>query len=382
MTTLDWIIVAFTLGLAMYGYAQGFVVGALSLLGFAAGAFVGTRVAPALLPKGSSSPYGPMFGLIGAILVGAFVAAALQGVGVRLRARLRMPGLAVLDGIAGAALTACLALGIAWVGGAVALQTPGATTLRADVQRSYLLRKLNALLPPSGGLLNALARFDPFPQVSGPQADVGPPPPGIARAPAVRAATASTVRVLGTACGLGIEGSGWVAAPETVVTNAHVVAGEDDTVVQPGGVGPQLRAIPFAFDPSDDVAILHVPGLSLAPLHLGTDPRAGTAAAIVGYPEDGPLRIRPGRVGVTEVAISQDAYGRGPIKREITSLRGLVQSGNSGGPLVGANGDVLGTVFAATVGAGPLGGYAVPDDRVRAALSGASAPASTGACAS
>ena len=382
MTTLDWIIVAFTLGLAMYGYAQGFLVGALSLLGFAVGAFVGTRIAPALLPKGSSSPYGPLFGLIGAILVGAVVAAALEGVGVRLRARLRLRGLAVLDGIAGAALSACLALGIVWVGGAVALQTPGATTLRADVQRSYLLRKLNALLPPSGGLLNALARFDPFPNVSGPQADVGPPPPGIARAPAVRAATASTVRVLGTACGLGIEGSGWVAAPDTVVTNAHVVAGEDDTVVQPGGVGPQLRAIPIAFDPYDDVAILRVPGLSLTPLRLGTDPRPGTAAAIVGYPEDGPLRIRPGRVGVTETAVSQDAYGRGPIKREITSLRGLVQSGNSGGPLVGANGDVLGTVFAATVGASPSGGYAVPDDRVRTVLSGASAPVSTEACAS
>jgi len=382
VTTLDWIIVVFTLGLAMYGYAQGFVVGALTLLGFAAGAFIGTRVAPALLPGGSRSPYGPLFGLIGALLGGALLAGTLEGVGLRVRGLMRLPGLTLIDGLAGAALTACVALGMAWVAGAVALQTPGATALRADVQRSLLLGKLNTLLPPSGAILNALARFDPSPHVTGPSAGgVAAPAPGIARAPAVRAATTSTVRMLGTACGLGIEGSGWIAAPQTVVTNAHVVAGESDTVVQSQGVGPQLRATVIAFDPINDVAVLRVPGLSGTPLRLGPDPRSGTAAAIIGYPEDGPLSVRPGRVGATEQAISQDAYGRGPVRREITSMRGAVRSGNSGGPMVDAAGGVVTTVFAATVGSVPAGGYGVPNDRVRSALASASGPVGTGPCA-
>jgi len=119
-----------------------------------------------------------------------------------------------------------VALGIAWVAGAVALQTPGAGGLRRDVQRSLVLRRLNELLPPSGAVLHALARIDPLPSVSGPPVAVAPPPPGIARDRAIRRAAASTVRVLGTACGLGVEGSGWVVGPDLVVTNAHVVAGE------------------------------------------------------------------------------------------------------------------------------------------------------------
>jgi S1-C subfamily serine protease len=237
------------------------------------------------------------------------------------------------------------------------------------------------VLPPSGAILNALARFDPFPHVSGPPLTVAAPPPGIARAPGVHAAAASSVRVLGTACGLGIEGSGWVAAPGVVVTNAHVVAGESDTIVQAEGVGPKLSATAIAFDPTDDVAVLRVSGLAAPPLVLGPDPRAGTAGAVIGYPLDGPLDIEPGRVGATVTAISQDAYGQGPIQREITSLRARVRSGNSGGPIVDAAGHVLTTVFAATVGAGPAGGYGVPNDRVRAVLATAHGAVGTGPCA-
>ncbi len=381
MTTLDWIIVAFTLGLGLYGFAQGFLVGVLSLVGFAAGAFLGSRLAPTLLSGGAASPYAPALTLGVALLAGGVLAATLERVGLALRAGLRLPGLATLDGIAGALLTACVALAIAWIAGAVALQTPGAGSLRRDVQRSLVLRRLNQLLPPSGSILHALARIDPLPTVSGPPVAVAPPPPGIARDRAIRRAAASTVRVLGTACGLGVEGSGWVVGPDLVVTNAHVVAGEGDTVVQPGGDGPRLRAVAVAFDPLDDIAVLRVGGLGLAPLPVASDARAGTPVGIVGYPENGPLTIRPGRVGDTSTAISQDAYGRGPVRREIVSLRGRVQPGNSGGPLLDAAGRVQAMVFATTVGGASAGGYAVPDGRVRAALAGASGPVSTGPCA-
>jgi S1-C subfamily serine protease len=271
--------------------------------------------------------------------------------------------------------------GIAWVLGAVALQTPGAGQLRDDIQRSVVLQRLNSLLPPSGPILNALARFDPVPRINGPQADVPPPTRGVLRDPAVRAASRSVVRVLGTACGLGIEGSGWVARPGVVVTNAHVVAGEDDTVVQVRGTGPRLTARTVHFDSRNDVAVLRVGGLDAPALSLAPAAQPGTAAAILGFPGNGPFDGRPGRIGGTQPTLTEDAYGNGPVQRLITSLRGLVREGNSGGPVVGANGRVLATVFAATVGGARPGGFGVPNSVVRRALADARGPVGTGPCA-
>lgn len=383
MTVVDWVIVVFVVLLAVYGFLQGFLVGALSLIGFAAGAFVGTRIGPLLLPHGDRSSYAPLFGLLGALIAGGVLAAGLEGVGIRARAALRFPALRTLDGLLGAALTACVGLGIAWIVGAIALQSTGSRPLRRDIQRSVILRALNQVLPPSGPILNALARFDPLPSVTGPEAAVPPPPRGIVAAPGVRAAQSSVVRILGTACGLGIEGSGWVAAPGLVVTNAHVVAGETDTAVQVAGQPPDLTAQPLAFDPHDDIAVLRVAGLTRPALGLAANPASGTPGAIVGYPLDGPENLQPARIGPTHAVNTQDAYGNGPVLRSITSLRGLVRPGNSGGPVVDASGKVLGTVFASITGAGG-GGFAVPNDKVAAQLAKArsrSTPVSSGACA-
>jgi Trypsin-like peptidase domain/Colicin V production protein len=386
VTGIDWLIVTFTVLLAFYGYMQGFIVGALSLVGFALGAFIGTRLAPLLLPSGSHSQYAPLFGLVGALLVGGVLASGLEGLGLHARSALRLPGLRAIDGLMGAVLTACVGLGIAWIVGAVALESGGSQPLRQDIQRSAILRELNQLLPPSGPILNALARFDPLPSVRGPAADVPAPTRGILATRGVEAARASVVRVLGSACGLGIEGSGWIVAPGLVVTNAHVVAGETDTVVQLGGNPPALQARAAVFDPHDDIALLRVPGLGAPALRLAPDPHPGTAAAILGYPLDGPLDLEPGRVGQTLRVNTADAYGNGPIVRLITSLRGRVRPGNSGGPMVDAAGTVQATVFAAITGAGPTGrgGFAVPNALVRDQLAIArSRPGvvSTGNCA-
>src|SRR6185312_16037934 len=268
VTKVDWLIVAFTVLLAMYGYAQGFIVGALSLLGFGIGAFLGTRLAPLILPGGSHSQYAPLFGLVGALLAGAVLASGFEGVGARARGVLRIPGLRTVDGMLGAALTASVALGIAWIVGAIAFQSTNSLVLKRDIQSSAILKGLNELLPPSGPILHALARIDPLPSVNGPEANVAPPSPGVLGSRGARAARPSVVRVLGTACGVGIEGSGWVAAPGLVVTNAHVVAGENDTVVQVGGELPDLRAEVVDFDPHDDIAVLRVPGLHEPPLSI------------------------------------------------------------------------------------------------------------------
>ncbi len=380
MVAVDWIIVGVVALLALFGYGQGFLSGALSLAGFALGAWVGTRIGPLLLSEGKDSPYAPLFGLMGALLAGAVLSSGFEGVGSRLRVALRRaPGFGALDGLLGAALMALVGLGVAWVIGAVVLQTPGARQWRQDIQRSAILTKLNEVLP-SRQLLNALARFDPFPRISGPGVDVAPPSAAIARDPEVAAASGSVVKVLGTACGLGVEGSGWVAAPGVVVTNAHVIAGEEDTTVHPDGGEDGLDATAVHFDARNDLAVLRVEGLEAPALPLADEPRRGTDAAVLGYPLDGPYRVRAARLGATSTVLTQDAYGQGPLRRSITAFRGKVQSGNSGGPVVDGRGRVVTTVFAATT-SGTRGGYGVPNALVRDALAKSTGPVSTGPCA-
>lgn len=383
MTTLDWSIVAFAVLLAGFGFRRGFIVGVLSFAGFALGAFLGTRLGPLLLPQGSASPYAPAFGLIGALLAGAILATGLEGLGFRLlRRTLVVPGVGLLDGLFGAVLGAALGLGIVWIVAAVAAQTPGAGQLRADIQRSVILGELNQLLPPSGPLLNALSRLDPLPQLAGPSPDVAAPLPRIGRAPGVRAAARGVVRVLGSACGLAIEGSGWVARPDEIITNAHVIAGERDTTVELGGHPPALPAEAIAFDPTADIALLRVRGLGdVRPLRVASEPASGTAGAILGYPENGPYDVRPGRIGHTQTVLTNNAYGQGPVHRLLTPLRGRVRPGNSGGPLVDSSGAVLTTVFAGTVGGRPAGGYGVANATVVRILADAGSVAvSTGPC--
>lgn len=387
MNWVDWLIVAIAALFAVWGYMHGIIVGGLSLGGFALGAVIGARAAPLVLSGGSHSIYAPLLGLVGALLVGALLASLLEGFGLRVRFALRLPGLRTIDGLLGAALTACIGLGLVWILGAVTLSAATSPKLREDLEHSAILRDLDETLPPSGAILNALSHYDPLPSLSGPSADVPPPSKGIVSAPGVRADFPSVVRVLGTACGLGIEGSGWVPAPDLVVTNAHVVAGESDTSVEVGGHGPALPAQVILFDPTNDVAVLRVQGLSEPPLSFAAAPRSGASVAILGYPEDGPFDVQPGRVGVTKPVLTDNAYGNGPVLREITALRGLVRPGNSGGPLVDSAGKVMAMAFAQITnpvpGTGP-GGFAVPITVIRSELAKArssAGPVSTEGCA-
>lgn len=379
VTGIDWLIVGVIVLLGLFGWAQGFVAGALALVGFAAGAWIGTRVGPLVLSEGRQSPWSPAFALIGALIAGMVFAIGFEGIGARLRGLVQSPAATALDGFLGSVLTACVGIGIVWVLGALALANGGEA--RREVQRSTILQSINSLLPPSSGLLNALARLDPFPRIDGPEANVAAPQAAIARADGVRAAAASVVKILGNACGLGIEGSGWVAGDGLVVTNAHVVAGQKDTRVLVEGEQPGLDAVAVSFDPKNDLAVLRVEGLNAPALTLATDPKSGTSAAILGFPGNGPYDVRAGRVGQTREVITQDAYGQGPVRRTITALRGAVRSGNSGGPMVDKDGQVVTTVFAATT-SGPRGGYGVPNSIAADALERArgSSGVSTGPC--
>ena len=376
MTKVDLIALGFVALTAFIGWKKGLLASALSVAGIVLGAWLGSRVAPALLQGGTSSPYTPLAALAGAA-VGAILLETLGTLaGTSLRSRIRKPRFNTFDSFGGLALGGIAGLALVWVLGAVALLLPGQADLRHGAQKSALLRRLNEVVSPEQ-VLNALARIDPFPTIAGPAAPVTPPDPRVANDPSVRSAAPSVVRVLGTACGVGVEGTGWTARVNLVVTAAHVVAGQDDTVVELQS-GARLPAQAVAFDTRNDIAVLQIDDLGLRPLTLARA-KSGTPVAVLGFPENGPFAATPARIGRTSVVLAEDAYGRGPITRAITSLGGRVRHGESGAPAVDAHGVVESTVFAARLRS--IGGYGVPDSIVRAALNSADGPVSTGDCA-
>jgi S1-C subfamily serine protease len=376
MTRLDWIVLGVVVFTALLGFWQGFTISLLSAAGVVVGGFIGARVAPHLLPDGAESPYTPLMALVGAAAFAILFEIFGSSIGAALRRRLPEGPLRTADSFGGLVVGGLAGLALVWLVAAVALQLPGQLELRKQVQRSAVLRELNELVPPQRAL-RALARVDPFPSIAGPLPPEGRPDRSVLRQPEVRRSGRSVVRVLGTSCGLGVSGSGWVAGRGLVVTNAHVVAGQDDTTVDSPG-GPPLPAQAVAFDARNDIAVLRVAALD-APSLQQADPAIGSSAAILGYPENGPLAARPARVGRTAVVLSEDAYGRGPVSRRITTLRGQVRRGNSGGPVVDRDGRVVGTVFAARVDGGA--GYAVPPEVVDQALARSRGGAvSTGDC--
>ncbi len=381
MTAIDWLIVALVVALVPIGIARGLMVAGLGLGGFAIGAAAGARLAPLLLEGGSSSPYAPGVALLGGVVLGGGVAIVLEGFAISLRERLGERGpLARLDAIGGGAVFAVLALAIAWVAGALALNAPAFREVRDDVQESLILGALNDAVPPSGPVLNVLNEIDPTPRIAGPSADVPSAPDGIVSDPEIEAASSSVVHVLGTACGLNVSGSGWAAGDDLVVTNAHVVAGQDDTTVTTRD-GRELDGDVIAYRPRDDIAIIYAEGLGVPALPLAEEADSGTVAAVLGFPGAGDFSAVPARLGTTGEVTSVDSYGEGPIQREMTSFRGEVVSGNSGGPAVDGDGRVLTTVFAATVDAENSEGLGIPNEIVRDALDGAGAGAvGTGPC--
>ncbi len=373
VNSLDLLILVVVLSLAAIGYVQGFIVGAASLAGLALGGIVGTRFVKLLMERTSAdataAAWAPVIGLGVGLAITLLGAMAMQDLGARLHGRVRHGrGVAQTDRLLGAVLMGGVGLLIAWFAAAAAMGVPQLRPARAEVVESKLVTKLNSLLPDAGPLIGAISAYDPFPTFDGGAIDTPAPDAKLPRDPQVGAASRSVVRVVGSACGYRVTGSGWVAADGYVITNAHVVAGESDTHVQPTGTTRDLDADVVAFDSRNDVAVLRVAGLDIEPLRALAHVERDTAGVLLGYPENQGFSATAARFSDERNVRAQDIHGQGDFDRLVTSFRGTVRHGNSGGPVVDGDGRVMTTVFASTVGEKVAGGYGVPNSMAMSTL--------------
>jgi S1-C subfamily serine protease len=393
MNLLDGLILLAALGYGFSGFRNGAVVGVLSLLGFFTGAIIGAQLAE---PLGSRLAHGraqvpvAIACVLALAMIGQLVGTWIGG---HLRRRfVRNAGRQVDAGV-GSALGVASVLLVAWMI-AVPLASSPYPKLANEATGSSIVRGVNGVMPDGMRSLYSKLRVfldqSGFPPVFGdlPSTtilDVAPPPSLTpAQRDRVRTAAQSTFKIYGQAasCGRDIEGSGFVVSPQHVMTNAHVVAGTDQVGVVTGS-GRQLPATVVLYDPKRDVAILDVPGLGAPALRFVRAPaKSGDPAVVLGYPEDGPLDARTARVRERAEVSGSDIYGNAGVRREVYSIRSVVRSGNSGGPLLAVDGAVLGVVFATDLRSSDTG-YVLTAAEVAGDLSSgrdATTPVATGNC--
>ncbi|MBQ0891944.1 MarP family serine protease [Micromonospora sp. U56] len=380
MSVVDLVLLLLMLVFAISGYRQGFAIGALSLSGFFLGALLGLQVGPIFARQFVDSGTRVLISLV-AIFGLAVLGQALAGwLGSHLRRTITNDVAKRADDIGGAFVSLFAVMLVAWLV-AVPLASSPLPWLSASVKNSALLTVVDRVLPDRAQELSTALRdtvdTDGFPDVFNglgrTQArQVSPPDPALAGSQVVANSQRSVVKVLGSApsCARRIEGSGFVYADDRVMTNAHVVAGTRSVAVELRGERYDGEVV--VYDPDRDLAVLHVPGLPGPSLRFAAGQAgSGSDAIVLGFPLDGPYDARPARVRDVDRITGPDIYSSGDVTREIYTIRALVRSGNSGGPLVSSNGLVLGVIFAAAAD-DPNTGFAVTAAEARSvALAGA-----------
>jgi len=373
------------------GWTKGAIRAAGTLVGLGLGLWLGLTIAPIIVGWFAANGFDGVTerSVVAAvvILVCAGVIYAIAGALASIIGKLLRHGpIRWLDSLVGAVLGLLTWAVVVWLLAGFAMATSLATVVQA-ASSSRVVATHNGMAPlPSSTVLgavdDALAGAG-LPKVfEGGETIKAVPAPDGSIPSAVAQSQESVVTVLASkpACGLDSEGSGWVVQRGRVVTNAHVVAGASSVVVREPGSLAAERATIVAFDPSRDLAVLDVTDLSATALDIGPDLTAGAAAYAAGYPGNGPFTISPQRVRDRVTARGTDIYQSGSVDRDIYSLRGVVRPGNSGGPLLDANGKVAGIVFARSATDADTG-YALTLTELRPVLSSVgSAPISSGAC--
>ena len=353
---VDGILILLMLVFAISGYRQGFVIGALSFGGFFSGVLIGLQIGPLIANRFSDSTTRLVVSLV-AIFALAVLGQTLAGwLGTHLRRAISSRPLQRVDDLGGAVISLVAVLLVAWLI-AVPLASTPFPGLNREVRSSAILGGINSLMPQRAQALSAALRdtldTSGFPNVLGGLSptnakDVAAPDQALKNSPAVQRLKQSVVKVLGTApsCSRRIEGSGFVYSTERVMTNAHVVAGTQQVAVEANG--EHLDGTVVVYDPERDLAVIYVPGLH-API-VPFAPKAaqtGANAIVLGYPQDGPYDAQSARVRDESKLPGRDIYDQNNVTRDIYTIRSLVRSGNSGGPLITTSGQILGVIFAA-----------------------------------
>jgi len=392
MSFIDVILLLLLILFAFSGYRQGFVIGILSFIGFFGGALIGLQLGPALARLVTSDGLKLVVSLT-TIFGLAVLGQALAGwAGGRLRRGIRSRNGQIADDIGGAVVSIVAVAAVAWLV-AVPLGQASEPWLSKAVRNSTVIRTIDTLMPAQADKLTEALRdtvdTNGFPEVFGDLVptqvrEVPEPDPRLRGSQVVAKSESSVVKVLGTApsCSRRIEGSGFVYAPEHVMTNAHVVAGTKTVRVEIKKNAYSAKVV--VYDARLDLAVLHVPGLNAPVMQFAGAPApSGADAIVLGFPLDGPYDAQSARVREVSDITGPDIYESGNVTREVYTIKALVRSGNSGGPLVNADGNVLGVIFAAAAD-NQYVGYAVTADQasdVATAGRNATTGVATGACA-
>jgi S1-C subfamily serine protease len=392
MSLVDVELIVLALLFALSGFRQGLLVSATSIVGFLGGAIIGAQLSGPVADRIDGNSVTRVFAALVVVLAGALLGQILAGaVGRAIRRKVTWEPAKMLDSVAGAVVSSAAVLLVAWMV-ASPLATSPFPQVSSQVRQSALVQAVDRAVPDSvravyENLREAIDRRG-LPDVLDPLTptqvrDVPAPDETLEDSPVVASVEGSVVKVSGVApsCSRQIDGSGFVYAPERVMTNAHVLAGVVDPVVE--AEGGTYDATPVFIDPEVDIAVLAVPGLPQVPLRFaGTPADSGDDSIIMGYPGGGDLFIGAARVRDRGEISGPDFRNTQTVVRDVYALYGDVRAGNSGGPLFDTDGSVLGVVFASAID-DPTTGYALTGPQVAdAARTGerATAEVGTGPC--
>ncbi|ANY09995.1 MarP family serine protease [Pseudonocardia sp. HH130630-07] len=399
MSWVDVVVVLLALLAAASGWRHGVAVALLSFLGVLTGAILGLRLAPLLAAQVESQQAKVLLGIGAVVLLVALGEATGVYLGRHIRDRIRGEGTLKVDSTLGAGVQAVAVVIAAWLI-ALPLSSTSFATLTSGLRDSRVLAAVDGAMPDAARQLPAELRQilddSGFPDVVSPfsrtpVAAIGPPDAGLVQNPVVNEVRDRVLKVRGraTACRRALEGTGFVVAPQRVMTNAHVVAGTSSTSVEvttSRGRTRQLDAEVVYYDPQVDVAVLDVPALEEEPLQFSPEPTGvGDDVIILGYPLDGPYTVTPGKVRERIRLRGPDIYEQGSVVRDVYTVRAVVRSGNSGGPMITPDGRVVGVVFGAALDDTETG-FVLTAEQAAAALNAAAdesaSSVGTGECAS
>ena len=389
---VDVVLIVLVIVFAINGYRQGFVIGLLSFAGFFGGAAIGLQLGPFIANFFTSDLARVFVSLITVLAIAIGGQAIASWIGARIRASIHNRTGRTLDDLGGALVSVVAVLIVAWLVAAPLGSSP-IPGLSRSVRNSALLHGINAVMPSQAKALSDALRHSVdtrgFPNVFGDLdptqiKQVPPPDSGLTGSPVVSKAQPSVLKILGSApsCSRKIEGSGFVYAAQHVMTNAHVVAGTQSVTVVDGS--RQRHGEVVVYDAEKDLAVIYVPVLSAPALPFASAPaHTGDDAIVLGYPLDGPFDAQPARIRDQSPIRGPDIYDANTVTRDIYTIRGLVRSGNSGGPLLSSDGAVLGVIFAAAADDRQTG-FALTDNEAAPVITagrGATNPVGTGKCA-